>query len=145
MHAKAIQALIEDKEIPMDAASTNEILEHAKAIQVVSNMKLYHARITFIECPGHVQSDGDVCAVPVPVTTFSIVEMVNEFPRGITNRIDLLKDGKCLETWDTEIWNTRRPMIFGGHNDPYVENRTEIAILHELTPVIPAGSKRRRL
>ena len=139
-HAKAIQALIEDKEIPMDDASTNEILEHAKAIQVVSKMKLYHAHITFIECPGHVQSDGDVCVVPVPVTTWTIVEMVNQYPRGITNRIDLLKDGKCLD-----IWETGRPMIIGGHNDPYVENQAEIAVLHSLTPVIPAGSKRRRL
>jgi hypothetical protein len=61
-------------------------------------------------------------------------------PDGITNDIDILKAGKCLKSWLGTC-----PKIIGGFDDPNIEIREEMTILHSLTSVIPPGTKKRRL
>jgi len=137
--AKEIEEVVATASI--DAGSRGEIIKHAKAIQQSIQQSqsfystLYRAHITFIQVAAHNTDDGP-CVFPVPFTTTSIVEIVDRMPDGITNKIDLLKAGKCLKCW---LGTT--PQIIGGYN----EITEEMTILHSLTPVMIPGSRKRRL
>ena len=67
-------------------------------------------------------------------STTSIVESVDRCPdgEGMRNPIELLKAGKCLNSW------TQKNQNLGGHNNEHhCDEDEEMIIVYSLTPLNP--------
>lgn len=140
-HVKAIQCAVDEHKEQMPTGAVTTIMEHLQKLYD-DKSKQYRAHMTHICSASYTNSDSEERTKLLQFTTTSIVESVEAYPTGVHNQIQLIRAGKCFNSW---VEKKKLPIVFGGHNNFLnMEADEEMLILHSLEPLVPEEARKRR-